>query len=112
MARTDSDWLGGDGHERLEMGRVLLAIHQSHVDLSEAGVFEEFRNLQLGKAQPDVGIEFAGVLVAVFQQIQNHDGTARLENGESSSDCPPRLLRVMECLSEKSQVDGQYHYYH
>ncbi len=88
------------------MGRLVLAVYDRCLDMPESRIRQKMKYFRLGKAQPDVGVKVAGLLVIVAQEIEHHDASAGLQNPVSFGHGALRMLGVMQGLAEKCEVDG------
>src|ERR1043166_1566586 len=74
------------GEDGFEMGWLLLFGDNADFDLPEAGRFEPAVQIALGKAQPKIAVQFAGLLEFVLQQVEDHDLATRFENSVNGRD--------------------------
>lgn len=88
------------------MRRLTFAVHDVDMYILETGVFEEAVDFHFSEAEPDVGIEFAGLFEVVFQKIEDDDAPAWTGDAEGLTDSMCGLLRVVEGLTEKGEVHG------
>src|ERR1041385_4151506 len=86
------------------MGWLLLFGDNADFDLPEAGRFEPAVQIALGKAQPKIAVQFAGVLEFVLQQVEDHDLATRFENSVNGRDGFARGRSVMQRLAQYGQV--------
>lgn len=59
----------------------------------------------LGEAQPDMPVEFAGLLMRVAQQVENQDAPAGFEDFASGIQSLLGNGCMVQCLAEKGDID-------
>ena len=77
----------------LEMRALALAVDDAGLDALEAGALEEVVEIDLGKAEPDVGIHVACLLELMLEQVEDDDAAAALEDLVGGEDCLWRIGR-------------------
>ena len=74
------------------------------MDFGEAGVVEEGVKFRGVEAEPDVGVEFAGLLEAVLEEVEDDDASAGARDPKCFAHGAGGLLRVVQRLAEKGEV--------
>ena len=68
------------------MGRLFGAVDDGGFDRLKSGLFQPLAELDFGKAQPGVGVEFARLFEIVLHEIKDHDAPARTDDAECLAD--------------------------
>ena len=58
------------------MGRLGFAGDDADLDVLETGVLQKLVQIRLAKAQPAVGVKFAGFFKLMLEQVENGDAPA------------------------------------
>ncbi len=90
------------------MGAFCLAMHHVGLNFSETCLLEHLGEFCLGKAQPDIGIKFAGLLEVVAEEIQDGDATARLQDRVGGLEGAQWMASVVQGLAEDGQIDATW----
>ena len=96
----------GDGHEGLEVRCGGFAVDDGDLDGGEACVFDEAEEFDFGEAEPDIGVEVAGLFEVVFEEIEDDDAAAWAGDAEGFADGGVGAGGVVEGLAEEGEVDG------
>ena len=88
------------------MRRFFFAMHNRGLDVSEPCLRQKPPHLHLRKAQPQIGIHFAGIFVGVPHQIQHHNAAAGFQNAKGLAYRSLRVLRMVQRLAKERQVDA------
>src|SRR5215469_7261286 len=98
--------LFGGGEDGFQVGRFLLFVYDCRLDVAEACAFQEALEIELGEAEPQVRVHFAGFLELVAIEIENCDAAVRTKDAPCLRDRLFRVDRMMESLAQKSQIDS------
>ena len=88
-----------DGQQRLEVRMIRFAVDGEDMDAAKTSAAEEAIELHLGKAEPDVGVEFAGFFEAMALEVENDEPSAGLQNLVGGGDGFGGVQGVMEALA-------------
>ena len=88
------------------MGGFVFAVDGGDVGGAESGFFQKVEELDVGEAEPDVGVEFAGLFEGMALQVEDNDAAAGFEYAGGFVDGLLRMDGVMETLAEEGEVDG------
>ena len=94
------------GQQGFKVRRFGLAVDHGGFDVAESRLAEKPPHFDFREAQPQVGVQFASLLVGVAHQIQHHDPAARLENSPRLRHRPLRMPGMVQRLAEERQIDG------
>ena len=83
-----------------------FAVDDGDLDGGEAGVFDEAEEFDFGEAEPDIGVEVAGLFEVVFEEIEDDDAAAWAGDAEGFADGGVGAGGVVEGLAEEGEVDG------
>lgn len=87
------------------MGGLALAVHEGQLDVLETSLVEEFVEFQFREAEPDILVEFAGLLEVVFQQIQDHEASAGTGDAVGFTQGLEGFAGVVKGLAEEGEVN-------
>src|SRR5205814_7836793 len=90
------------------MRTLLFARDDCDLDIFEAGRLEKLMELHFAEAEPVIGVEFAGTLEAVAEQIENDDAAAFSQNPMRAGDRVLGMDRVMQRLAKNGEIDGAF----
>lgn len=90
----------------MEPGFCGFAVGDDGFDVVEAGFFEHGGEVGLGEAEPAVGVELAGFLEVVLEEIEDDEAAAGFENAEGGVEGALGVFRVVEGLAEDGEVEG------
>lgn len=96
----------GYREDGLQVGGFLFAVDGGDVGGAEAGLLEEVQKLDLGEAEPDVGVEFAGLFEGMALEVEDDDAAAGLQYTKGFVDGLLGVEGVVERLAEEGQVHG------
>ena len=95
-----------DAKESLELGGLGFPVCHDGFDLNESGFFEHGGEIALGKPEPAVGVEFAGLFKIVLQEIEHDQSAAGFKDAEGGVDRTLGVLGVVEGLAEDREVEA------
>ena len=82
------------------MGGFVFAVDGGDIGGAEAGFAEEVEEFDVGEAEPDVGVEFAGLFEGMALEVEDDDASAGFEDAGGFVDGLLRMDGVMETLAE------------
>ena len=88
------------------MGGGVFAGNDLDVDLVEAGGLEHAVEIGLGEAEPCVGVEVAGLLEVMGEEIEDGDAAAGPQDAMGGGEGAGGIDRVMKGLAEEGEIDG------
>ena len=59
----------------------------------------------LGEAEPDIGLELAGLFELMLEEIENDDASAGFQQGKGSAQGLSGALGVVQRLAEEDEID-------
>lgn len=89
------------------MGGLLFAVDDGAFTAGKAGGAEQGDEFGFGKTEPKVGVEFAGFLEVVAEEVEDGDASAGAENAEGFGEGAFGVGGVVEGLGEEGDVDAR-----
>src|SRR4051812_42542873 len=86
------------------MGTLFFPGNDGHFDVLEARGLEKLMELDFAKAEPVVGVKFAGSFETVAEQIEDYDSPPVAQNAVRAGNRALRMQSVMQRLAEDGEV--------
>jgi hypothetical protein len=88
------------------VGWGFLAIGDDGFDVRESRAFQHGGEVAFREAEPAVGVEFAGFLEVVLEEVEDDEAAAGFEDSEGGVEGALGVFRVMEGLAKDGEVEG------
>ena len=90
----------------MEERRLAFARDDRGFDSGKTGFFEHLLEFDFGESQPDMAVEFAGLLVRVAEQVEDQNPAAGAQDFMGRLQGALRSGCVVEGLTEKREIDA------
>lgn len=102
--KIESGFLG-NGEDRLKVRALAFPVDHAGLDVHKSGLAEDVQELTLGEAEPDIGIEIAGLLELMLEEIEYDDSSSFAQNFVRRTDGSGGIGGVMQGLTEEGQIN-------